>query len=229
MALFGSRKKEFSGRPTDNSSDDANYATNDTTGPNTLHKRNPVATTAADAQGPAYADAAVGRQTRSGGGFFSRRNRGGSAGGASSDEEARFAREQNVGGVGMGAGGLNDRELAAQQNQPLAGTTGLGATGAGVATGGPTYGSGGHHFVGRGGEDMEGDAMTVARGKVRAAENAEQEALRMLAAARAAVQEAQEHVERLAQEAEEDTRRAAAKQEAVKGLRNDTSHLGHAF
>ena len=139
----------------------------------------------------------VGTQKRRTGLFGRRKN--GSAG-TSSDEE-RFDQPGVAGGMSnANAGTLDSRRDFA----PVAGATGLGATGAGVATGGPAHGSGGRTFMGRGHNNVEGDAMTIARGKVQAAEAAEKDALKMLAVARAAVVEANEHVDRLYQEAEEE-------------------------
>jgi len=238
MGLFG-RKNEFSGRPTADDESTINRS------PNTLHKRggsvpaasaiNPATTTTA-AQDPYYEqeqqqhagpgydspthtngpstvastthDTAGRKKSR--GGLFGRRRRSTSAGTSSSDE-ANHQRQM---------GGRDER---------VAGTTGLGATGAGVAAGGHTHGNSTTYGGTYGGYGNDADQMNLARTKVHAAEAAERDALRMLGVARAAVKEAHEHVDRLGMQADEDARRAGLRQKEAQSLRNDTAHLGQQF
>jgi len=208
MGLFSKKNKDFSGSPT--TDETSSYA--GANRKNTLHKRDgTVPTTANGTTGPTNGmneptngmnDPAI-----DGTGQF--------MGPGRTSEEQQYESPQQMNGGGRHSGSLG------RSSGRTAGTTGMGATGAGVSTGGPTYGSRG--------TNMTNDDLGIARGKVHAAEAAEREALRMLAVARTAVKEAHEHVERLARDADEDARRAGLKQQEVHSLRQDTQHLGQSF
>lgn len=213
MPLFGSKKKnEFSGRPDATTADDTAY----TQRSSTLHKRNagtdPIDTRATQQPGygqsglnrdqPGYNNATglnstnaanndidarnindspstMGRKKR--GGLFGRRR---NSSRSSSSDEGRYMSSQNTGSGTM--------------------ATGVGAAGAG----GMMAHNRGHGFndqtMNNGLQPYNGDDMGLAREKVHAAEAAEREALRMLGAARSAVKEAKEHIDRLAQTADEE-------------------------
>jgi len=72
----------------------------------------------------------------------------------------------------------------------------------------------------------EPDTIEGAHAKLRAAKEAEETAFGLVAAARAASNDARETIERLHAQAEEEARLAAIKQKEAKGLRQETQVLG---
>ncbi|KAG8915569.1 hypothetical protein FRC01_003614 [Tulasnella sp. 417] len=229
MPLFGSKKKnEFSGRP-DPAVEEPAYPNRSST----LHKRNagtdPIDTRTTqptygqpgygqpeynNTTGPTSATAAneidarkindtpstMGRKkTRRG--LFGRGRR--SASHSSSSDEGRYVSPQTTGTGGFSTTG------GSMHGQQHAGTNGLN-----------------NNTMNNGLQPYTGDDMGQAREKVHAAEAAEREALRMLGAARSAVKEAKDHIERLALQADEEARRAGMKQKEAQALRNDTRNLG---
>ncbi|KAG8986196.1 hypothetical protein FRB90_004155 [Tulasnella sp. 427] len=228
MPLFGSKKKnEFSGRPDPVVDDPATVNRS-----STLHKRAPgtdpidnrvnqpgynqpgYAGSGYNSAGPASTNTAanndldarnindspssMGRKKK--GGLFGRRR---NSSHSSSSDEGRFASPQTTGtqnGAFGTAGGMHGHHN--------------------------NFNGMNDHTMANGLQPYNGDDMGLAREKVHAAEEAEREALRMLGAARSAVKEAKDHIERLAVQADEEARRAGMKQKEAQALRNDTRHLG---
>lgn len=81
-------------------------------------------------------------------------------------------------------------------------------------------------FLGIGGKNTTDPTILAAREKVTAAEQAEREADRILAAARQAVVQAREHARKLEVEAEEEARLAKIKQDESKNISQRSGVLG---
>jgi len=138
--------------------------------------------------------------------------------GMQSNQPAAYNQGQPGNGVagGMGTTGAvgSGRQMGMQSNQPV------NAAGYNQGQAGG-YANKGVQQQGFGQENLEG-----AHAKVRAAQEAEERALGLVAAARIAVKEAKEMVGRLSAQAEEEARLAAIKQKEAMGLTQDTQGLG---
>jgi len=209
MGLFKSKKNDFSGSPqvNDRSSlvDNTNYDQATTNQPthNTLQKRNsPANITTYDDNPTVVSPTSSQRRT---GLFGHKKDRSVSP----SPVSAAATQQQPQHPQGMMA---NQHPQMNGTNAPMAG----GAM-AGVGAGVGDY----DH------ESLRGqDPIHHAQAKVEAAKAAEDHALAMVAAARAAVREAQDEVERLATQADHEAQLAASKQHAAQGLREHAGHLG---
>ncbi|KAG8948507.1 hypothetical protein FRC04_009716 [Tulasnella sp. 424] len=231
MPLFGSKKKnEFSGRP-EPAVDDPAYSNRSST----LHKRN-AGTEPIDARTnqPGYGQSGYGQSG------YRDNTAGPTSATAGNEIDARkindtpstMGRKKTRGGLfGRGRRSSSRSSSSDEGRYVSPQTTGAGAFG---TTGNSMHGThrdGGingsnNNTMNNGLQPYTGDDMGMAREKVHAAEEAEREALRMLGAARSAVKEAKDHIERLATQADEEARRAGMKQKEAQALRNDTRHLG---